>query len=167
MELLLLQIESALKNHEYFVALMCTLALPDICGAIEKSNGKATKNRYISWYNTNMLDQRNLTATQCYDFRCRMLHQGISGYNQDSLEKKVIFIYPNNQIRIDNYRYSNKTKEAICIDLIDFCNTMISSVRHWEAKTKGSPNYIKNINRVITIHPNGIFPFIVGFPCIG
>ena len=167
MEELLLEIESALKNREYLPALFCTLALPDICGALEKSNGKAKKTRYLSWYKSNMLDQRNLTAEQCYEFRCRMLHQGISGYNQNSLNQKVVFIYPNNQLKFDNVKFQSSTKVAIAVDLIDFCTAMIASVRKWEIEMHSDPNYIKNRNNIITIHPNGISPFIVGFPCIG
>ncbi len=167
MEQILLQIESALQNKEYLIALFCTLALPDICGALEKSNGKATKSRYVSWYDNNMIDQRCLTANQCYNFRCRMLHQGISGYNQNSLNQKIVFIYPNSQITMDNNRFTNGEKEIINIDLKIFCEAMIASVRKWEIKMQSNPIFIKNKANLITIHPNGIPPFATGFPFIG
>ena len=169
MEHLLSEIESALNNREYLLALFCSLALPDICGGLEKSNGKATKNRYIKWYETNMLDQSNLTAAQCYEFRCRMLHQGICGYNQKSLNPRIIFVYPNGHLFFDNntFKDDNGTVLAKNIDLIKFCTAMISSVRNWEAKMQSNANFIKNQNNLIKIHPNGIPPFFGGFPCIG
>ncbi len=52
MEDLLKQIENSASNGNYLVALYVSLALPDICGALESDNGVATGNRYQQWFNT-------------------------------------------------------------------------------------------------------------------
>ena len=43
------EIEKALKNNLYLVALNTALTLPDICGKAEFPN-KSTTKRYIEWF---------------------------------------------------------------------------------------------------------------------
>ena len=175
MEHLLLEIEKALQNEEYFIALFCTLTLPDICAALENKDGKTTKTLYKAWYEKNMIDPKSLNAEQCYSFRCKMLHQGLSSYKSDRgkkrssepLEERVIFVYPNDRLTVDNCRFMMGDKEAIAVDLKKFCNNMISSVRIWEKSMHNNLIFIKNYKNLITIHPEGISPYIVGFPIIG
>ena len=52
MEDFLCQIEAALKNNLYYLALRCTLTLPDICGSLIAIDGEAKRYRYISWHDT-------------------------------------------------------------------------------------------------------------------
>ena len=175
MDYLLLEIENALKNREYFIALFCTLTLPDICAALESKDGKTTGELYRAWYKKNMVGQKALNAEQCYNFRCKMLHQGLSSYKSDRgknhgpepLEQRVLFVYPNNQLFMDNNKFMIGNKEAITVDLIKFCSNMIKSVRIWEACMHDNPIFIKNYENLITIHPEGISPYIGGFPVIG
>jgi hypothetical protein len=44
------EIEKAIDASLYILALQSALAIPDICAALEYENNKATKKRYISWY---------------------------------------------------------------------------------------------------------------------
>lgn len=55
---LLEQIEKALECNLYYLALQSTLALPDICGALESENGQANRTKYINWYNTYAKEDR-------------------------------------------------------------------------------------------------------------
>lgn len=177
MDNLLLEIEKALQNQEYFIALFCTLTLPDICAALESEKGETSGDLYRAWYKNNMIDKKTLNAEQCYNFRCKLLHQGVSSYQSSRkqkhssdpkpLEQRIIFVYPNNQLTVDNCRFMLGGKEAISVDLINFCNNMIKSVRVWKARMKNDPIFIKNSENLITIHPEGLFPYIGGVPIIG
>lgn len=53
MEYLLKDIEKALDNELYFIALQSVLTLPDICGSIEYDTNRVGQ-RYTDWYNTYM-----------------------------------------------------------------------------------------------------------------
>ena len=55
MDILLDEIEKALNEEMYLVALQATLALPDICGALEAEDGKAT----MKMQRTAILSQSN------------------------------------------------------------------------------------------------------------
>lgn len=166
MEYLLKQIEKALMFKMYTVALQSTITLPDICGALQSNDGIAKDSKYAKWFNKYMKDKTCLTAHECYKFRCCLLHQGIS-YRNDKAIKRVIFVYPNSCLKIDNSNFITTNNEALCIDLVTFCSNMISAVRQWEKDMEGNANYLKNYQHLINYHPNGISPFIVGIPVIG
>lgn len=77
------EIEKALKNDLYLVALNTALTLPDICGKAEFPNKNTTK-RYIDWFNQYIGQYENskenkmpyLSGDVIYSLRCSLLHQG-------------------------------------------------------------------------------------------
>lgn len=166
MEFILKQIEASLTVKLYVMALQSTIALPDICGALQSNDGIASKSKYRKWFNKYFKSKTCLTAEECYKFRCCLLHQGMS-YRNDSAIKRVIFIYPNDSIKVKDCHFITPNDETVCIDLIDFCTDMIDAVRRWEKDMQGNSNFVKNYSRLINIYPNGISPFVVGIPVIG
>ncbi len=44
------QVERSLSLGTYYLSLMGALAIPDIAGAIQSSNGEASGQKYIDWY---------------------------------------------------------------------------------------------------------------------
>ena len=56
-ESLLQEIEKAIKAELYYLALLLTLTLPDICTALEQPNGRTDGKRlYKKWYKANIHD---------------------------------------------------------------------------------------------------------------
>ena len=163
MEFLLKEIELALENKLYFMALQSTLSLPDICGALQSSNGMANRKKYITWYNTYAKEpfDNAISGEDCYYFRCSCLHQG-STQNPNSSYKRIIFLIPNVFVSMHN----NILNDALNIDIKIFCTNVIKAVRKWEQQERNNPNYIKNYDKLIKIYPNGITPYIVGMPAI-
>ena len=47
---LLEQVEKSLRQKLYYVAIMTSLVIPDIGGAIDSENGKANRKKYVSWF---------------------------------------------------------------------------------------------------------------------
>ena len=82
------EIDIAIKNELYLVALNTSLTLPDICGKAEYpelDSNKAAKKRYIDWCNNYIDDLKqtdtnkampSLTAKVIYSLRCSLSHQG-------------------------------------------------------------------------------------------
>lgn len=163
MEFLLKEIEQALDNGLYFVALQSALTLPDICGALQSPNGIAKKHKYIRWYNkyAKESDSNALSGEDCYYFRCSCVHQG-STQSSDSSYKRILFLIPSNQLVMHN----NIINDALNIDIKIFCTNIISSVRKWEQKIKGEPNFIRNYDKLLKVYPNGLPPYIGGMPVI-
>lgn len=59
----------------YWSLLHVTVCLPDICAALESSNGETDKSRYARWCNQ-YLPGPYLSGEERYGIRCKVLHQG-------------------------------------------------------------------------------------------
>ncbi len=170
MDELLRQITVALDCRLYFIALQSTLTLPAICAELDGLPDKKDSIKYRKWYNKHIFP-KHLTAKECYDFRCSLLHEGSSvrGKNKSGSMRRVIFVYPNPMLRMDNVKFCNmgNADNATCIDIHNFCHDMMNSVKIWNDKVKDSPNYQKNYDKFFKLHINGIPPYVVGMPVIG
>src|ERR1700733_12123831 len=71
------EIELALKNQLYYLALIGTLSLIDLCAALESEKAKIDKHDYIKWYDTYLGPHYPwLTGIDCYGLRCGVIHKG-------------------------------------------------------------------------------------------
>lgn len=163
MEDFLQQIEKALSYNLYYIALQSTLTLPDICGALQSTDGTATKAKYVDWYNTYFLKKTFLSADDCYYFRCSNIHQGKT-VHKNSTYSRILFVEPSekNSIVLNN----NIINGALNIDVNIFCTDMIASVRNWLTLVKNDETFQENYSSFIKRYPNGLPPYIVGVPII-
>lgn len=163
MEELLEQIESAARNGSYLVGLYVALALPDICGALESENGRATGNRYQAWFNkwVSPKYEGTLTGKQCYAYRCGILHQGRAKH-KDLGYSQIIFLEPNPKLTL----HKTTMNDAYSLDLVTFCNDITASVREWLPTVKDNANFINNYEHFMKRHENGLAPFVAGVPVI-
>lgn len=72
---LIAQIRIASANGLFYLALYGALTLPDICGALESSNGRASGPKYKKWIRENVRGQAD-EAEDLYGLRCSLMHQG-------------------------------------------------------------------------------------------
>lgn len=163
MELFLREIEKALDNDLYYLALQFSLTLPDICGALQSEDGNAKGERYKDWYDTYAKESSSLAidGKDCYYFRCSCLHQGTSVHSKSSYSR-IMFIVPNPTLKVHNSVINN----ALCIDVDLFCRNMIDSVRRWLESVKDKELFKKNYEKLFKLYPNGLAPYIVGLPVI-
>ncbi|WIO73601.1 hypothetical protein QP938_09880 [Porticoccaceae bacterium LTM1] len=164
MNTLLDQVESSVETGSYLLGLYVALALPDICGALESNNGRATGNRYKAWFNKWVAPkyERILTGDQCYAYRCGVLHQGRSKHESLGYSK-IIFLEPNPNI----YMHKNIFNDALNLDLKEFCSDIVSSVREWLLTMNENGNYKRNYEHFMRRHEKGLAPYVVGVPVIG
>jgi hypothetical protein len=76
-EALLQEIEKALAVELYYLALLLTLTLPDICVALEQPDGRTDgKKMYKAWYKANVHDVIGgaLTPDEAYELRSTVVH---------------------------------------------------------------------------------------------
>ena len=97
---LVAQIENAIENDLYLVALCSALTLPDICGKAEYPK-KGVNDRYKTWYKNYVYDKfehnkkhindvyyqmPDLTEEIVYDLRCSILHSCLL-YTSDAADE--------------------------------------------------------------------------------
>lgn len=163
LEYLLFDIEKAIQNEMYFIALQATLTIPDICSALASEDGRTDRYGYIQWYDKNVKkNDDHLSGEDCYYYRCSCVHQGVSRHNKMNYSR-VFFIYPNSMIQTHNCVFN----DALNIDIILFCRQMVSSAKEWLNDNDDNAVVKRNYEKLMKIYPNGLPPFVVGIPVIG
>ena len=164
------QIEKALEQNLFYLALHSVLALPSICGAMESENGKDSGNKYRAWFDAWVsqkyyhapLGKVTVTGGVCYSFRNGMLHQGRNNH-KDLGFSKIAFTEPGSPISIHN----GVMNDVLCLDLAQFCSDVIDGARAWLESVKDEENFKNNYAHYMQRYPNGVAPIGQGFPMIG
>lgn len=178
------QIEDSLEQPFYFLSLFSALAVPDIAGALEAEDGRATGERYASWFDQWVRPQfgrkcmedlpedlrgqvpaieNPFSGEDCYRFRCSMLHQGRMAHPRSNFSR-VFFVESGTTTNVFHYNVSN---DALNIDLKLFCREMVVGAREWLDAVEGSSPYTENLDKFVRRHPNGLSPHFIGVPVIG
>ena len=158
------EVEQALSNGLYYLAVSVALALPDICAALESADGQASGPKYKAWYRQWIGDLGTvLTPNDCYSLRCGVVHQGRFGHRNMQFSR-VIFVLPNPSLNIGTARVI--TNDALNLGAVGFCQTMIEAVSQWAEATKTHPNVIANLPRLVQMREQGLAPYVVGVPVI-
>jgi hypothetical protein len=165
---LLRQIEAALEANLYYLALFVSLALPDICGAIDSSDGTASGAKYAAWFDKYVAPRYGfrghqfLTGEDCYRFRCSLLHQGRTQHPR-STYSRVLFVEPrSNELTIQ----INIINDALNIDMHIFCQDVMIGARQWLDEVENTQQFKTNYDQFMRLYPQGLPPYIVGVPVI-
>ena len=158
---LLEQIETACDTGHLYLALFCSLTLPDICGAISSPDGLATGPRYKEWFDKFIAPKYDglFDGSNCYAFRCSTLHQGKAEHRNLGYDR-VLFLAP--LPGGECVMHKNILNDALNLDLVLFCKDLVNGVRDWVATESHQPDFQKNINTVLRRYPGGLSPYIIG-----
>jgi hypothetical protein len=161
---LLEQIRKGLDNNLYYLSLFVALSLPDICGAMNSTNGEACKYKYVDWFDRYVAGKYicMLDGEDCYRFRCSLLHQGSSQHPR-STYSRIIFVEPTATTSVF---HRNVLNDALNIDVRIFCNDIIEGVAEWLDEVENTALYQRNYSKFMMRYPNGLEPYIVGVPVI-
>lgn len=170
MEEVIKQIRQGIDANMYMLCLYTTLTLPDIAGAIDSTDGNAKRAKYEAWYNKHVLPQfSDLTAEECYSFRCRALHQGRSEpHNPSSAYNGIGFIEPGiggPNLSVHKMIIGGEPGPRI-IDIVKFIEAVLTAFEEWLKSSNGSEPFDTNYSHCIQKHPNGLKPYIDGVPFI-
>ena len=144
------QIQTSIDSNLYYVALFASLALPDICGAIDAEDGQATAERYRAWFDKYVApkyrssDTQFLTGEDCYFFRCSLLHQGSSQHPR-STYSRVLFVEPT---ATSNVFHCNVMNDALNIDVRIFCSDFISSAAPMVGRGKWHRSFQEKLQQI-------------------
>jgi hypothetical protein len=163
MEAILSEIESALRAGLYYLALAIALSLPDVCAALESSDGTTSGPQYKAWYDRGMAPQYpRVTSTDMYSLRCGVIHQGRFGH--DNLQySRILFTLPNPQ---RNVFHNSVVNDALNLDACIFCRDIMANVSRWYDAQKNSATVRANLPRLLRLYPHGLAPYMVGISLI-
>jgi hypothetical protein len=154
------QVERASEAHLYYVAFAGAL----MCGAMESADGRATKGRYIDWFDQHVAPSYGgfVTGEDCYGLRCAMLHQARFEPHMGSY-KRILFIEPGATSAVV---HNNVMNDALNIDVERFVGDMLAGARSWLKTAEATPEYQANQGKMMQRYPDGLPPYIVGVPVI-
>lgn len=156
MDDLISEIEHTVEAGAWLLALAGTLALPDICAAIQSPNGKTTGSKYKRWVHDYLQEEYpKLDPDELYQMRCSLLHQGTSTARK---YKRVMFVSPKSPLRIHN----GVIDDALFLDMPTFCADIIKAVRVWQAATESTAAYRQNMELVMRWHRGGFGSYVTG-----
>lgn len=165
---LLRQIEAALEANLYYLALFASLALPDICGAIDSSDGTASGAKYVAWFDKyvapryRFLKHQYLTGEDCYRFRCSLLHQGRTQHPRSSYSRVIFVEPPKDELTL----HLNLIDDALNVDMHIFCRDLIIGAQQWLDEVENTERFKTNYDKFMRWYPQGLPPYIVGRPVI-
>ncbi len=155
------QIEFAMDANQFYLALFCCLALPDICGAISSKDGLSTPPKYKEWFDRYVSAKYdgNLDGNSCYAFRCAALHQGRADHKNLGY-KRILFIDPESAHEIT--MHNNILNDALNIDAREFCTDIIQGVRRWLTESSTDIQFRSNYATFLKRYKGGLEPYITG-----
>lgn len=147
------QIDECVKKGFYYVAIMASLVIPDIGGAIDSDNGSANKTKYAGWFNKYVqpryIGDLKLTGDECFYLRCSMLHQGKTKHDADKI--KVAFTnFP--QVIPPVTPLFRHNSLGLLIDPRTFCYNMIYGAYCWLEVVHDDDCFKKNIENFISFY---------------
>lgn len=135
------QIPLLVYAKAYWALLHFIIIFPDICGALESSDGKATGDNYKDWAKRYMADSF-LSDEELWDIRCLILHQGRTLGTKRYTNYKFSQPDSNGAILHKNIHSDG----SICIDVHMLAGEMQHGLDKWFDEIAKNPNSATSIN---------------------
>jgi hypothetical protein len=157
----LADIHYAMEAGAFYSALALSVAIPDICGAIEYPDEKLVGKRYRDWFDLSCyMLQSYLSAADCYAIRCSYLHQGIDEFGGPSaIAARLTHIEFTIGKAAGGWSLSflpsaqgPEAKGAVRIPVEDFCRDMTTSGHTWYKSRASDQRVTSALARLIEFH---------------
>jgi hypothetical protein len=145
-------------SRTYWSLLHVTTCLPSICAAMQTDSGDtrgADRKLYAEWCDR-YLQEPKLTGVECYEMRCKILHQGRA---QAAAGRYTGFAFtqPPTEGQVYHLAVENGTK--LVVDVSRLAEEMRQAVRRWisdlEARPAEAPaaNAARHVASLVQVRP--------------
>jgi hypothetical protein len=149
MQTVIEEIQGALNVGLYYLAIAIALTLPDMCAALESSNGETSGPKYRDWYRNNLQAKYpRISETDIYKLRCAVLHQAKVSHDKMDTYSRVVFSLPHPQHISAHMNVSygaTALKGILNLDAVTFCNDMIRAALEWSGRNMGNRTVQENL----------------------
>lgn len=168
MDDLLDQIEAASRAGLHYVALGAALGVPDICGALGAPNGRADGPRYRKWWDANLPEYGPwLPGERAYAFRNSLLHQGSMRHERRPTDR-ILVCEPGERFQGHQVTMDRSDGERVHIfGAVELVADIVQAAREWSEAHRDDDLVVKNLDRFVRRHPDGVSPFVIGSAVIG
>ena len=152
------QIRAAAAQDLYYVALMATLNLVDICGALQAENGQASGPKFKKWLRANV-PTHAMNAELIYGLRCSLLHQGRALPKGSHFP--MAFMGPGN-LQLHNLVTEADGDEVGWLSIEMFVEEVTAGAEGWLRDYGSTPTVERNLERFARLRPEGLPPHVEG-----
>ncbi|HEX9520918.1 MAG TPA: hypothetical protein VF940_32645 [Streptosporangiaceae bacterium] len=164
MDEMIRQIRAAADAGLFYLALFGALTLPDICGALASSDGKATGSKYKAWVRDNVPEQAN-NADLTYGLRCSLLHQGRTLPHGGTFPIVSVVPAPGRG-QLHNLSTIVDGEQVGWLSIPMFVDEMTRGAEAWFGNFGATETVTRNFEKFARIRPEGLPPHVVGAPVI-
>jgi hypothetical protein len=151
---------------------MGSLTVPDTCGALREPAVGVGK-RYKNWFNdyaaasfNTGTPQTTLTAEDCYQLRCSLLHENSQIFQKVTGAASRVDLSGSGPPGSPIFDLC-LVEDALALHIPAFCERILAGLKAWEAAEGNDPAVIANASHVVRLHPQGLAPYVVGYPILG
>jgi hypothetical protein len=175
MQLIIDSIKLSLDTKNWYSAMVMSLSLIDVCGGIDNST-KATRITFENWFNKYLAHHYKrevgaeheliqfLAASDCYAFRCVLLHEGsfkVDGKQHSAKVKidKYLITYPESGLTIHNNLFNNENSKTLQIQVDIFANNVIDAYDKWrnDPNTQQKLVHLNDLDKLEIVSASSIF----------
>ena len=156
------EIEKALQARLYYLALISTLSLIDICSALESENGETDKHKFMAWYEQHLGPHYKwLSKQDCYGLRCGLIHQGVMSHGVKNSKgnplppsrwKRIGFLLTEGT---GGEMREIATDDVYLTGLSEFCRDVLKRVTEWAVSARQNQIVHKNADKLLHLYPTG------------
>ena len=189
------QIDQAVEANLYYLALFATLAIPDICGALDSDDGRATGAKYVAWFDKHVAPQflkalRRLLRQMLPEPMVKSQTDRLVSLPSDApaLTGEICYRFRCSLLHQGRARFPNmpfarvlfvepgkstsrmhmcQSDDALVIDLRLFCREVVDATRKWLGEVENTERFQRNFAEFARVNPDGLPPYISGAPVVG
>lgn len=136
------EMERCRKGKAYWALLHVTVCLPDICAALQSSNGGTNGHLYATWADLYLPDPW-LTGAERWSMRCKVLHEGRARLGPHGRYSGFSFAQPAITGQVDHKRLAGKT---LVLDVGMLAQEVKAGVERWITHLETNPASIQARN---------------------
>jgi hypothetical protein len=160
------EVRAALEARLFTAALISTLSLVDMCGALASPDGRSTGEDFRAWFSANVpREYAEFDARDAWDLRCGLLHQGhAKGKNYAT----ILFTLPDRQGNVFHSNHfegiGGQSARALNLDLCTFVLDLLDAIGAWWRAHQSVEPVAHNAKSLARIRLNGMAPYMTGMP---
>jgi len=144
------EMERCVQGRCYWALLHLLVVLPDVCAALESTNGRTSEKQYQNWCERYLADNL-LTGCDWYTIRCGVLHQGRTvDEKRKSQYVGFSFSQPNEMgLAVMRTIRAVKHGKILCMDVGDMATQVQTAMRKWFEflEQNGQSDEVQNVIR--------------------
>ncbi len=165
---IILDMDACLKAGLYYPALLIALTLPEVCIALALPSDVFVKEKHYSEFIDKYCQSLGMDGLSCYRLRGGVVHRGNASGHPFFGASHVVFTTPKSGGAVHGFTIIDgaSSDSAAMFDLSDFCSSIKNGAVDWYVSNKDDEHVKANMPALLSLRPNGIYPWIEGIPVI-